>query len=181
MKNKGIVKIDEVGRIVIPKDVRQMLNLNDKLVRVYVDDDRVIIKKYAPVLLYKDLLFCICNELEKQTGYPCIIGNMQVIMQASSDSLSFLKGKSISSDFKKLIHQQKNTAINIDNGYDAIQIAEGVDLEYHALCQVPVKDEFSLIGFFALIALTPARLGEKELNALNIAKNIFLTVIKSQK
>ena len=181
MKNKGIVKIDEVGRLVIPKDVRELLNLNDKLVRVYVDDDRVIIKKYAPISLYKSLLSCVCNEVEKLTGCACVVGDMRIITEVSKDELKFLKGKSISNELKKIVTEERNAVINISNGYDAIRICEGIDFEYNALCLTTLRDEFSLLGFLGVIATNGAKLGERELNALNIAKQLFLTVVKSQK
>lgn len=181
MKNRGIVKIDEVGRMVIPKDVREMLNLNDKLVRVYVDDDRVIIKKYAPLYLYKSLLSCICVELERITGYPCFIGNAQSIVEVSNEVLKPLKGKNVSNEFKKLLSNEKSAIVNIASGYDSIEIVEGGEVEYHALCLTPIKDEFSFVGFFALISLKPVTFGENELNALKIAKQLFLTVVNCQK
>ena len=181
MKNRGIVKIDEVGRLVIPKDVRNMLALNDKLVRVYVDDDRLIIKKYAPLSLYKELLSVIADELALSTGCVCIIGDAQKITEVSGQSFNFIKGKHISDDFKKKIREERNLLLNVKNGYDAIKIVEGVDFEYSAICLVSIKDEFSHLGFFALIATDLQELTERELNLLKIAKQLFLTVIKSEK
>lgn len=48
MKSTGIVrKIDELGRIVIPKEIRNVLNIqcNDDL-EIYVDNYNIILKKY---------------------------------------------------------------------------------------------------------------------------------------
>ena len=48
MKSTGIVrKIDELGRIVIPKEIRNALNIqcNDDL-EIYVDNYNIILKKY---------------------------------------------------------------------------------------------------------------------------------------
>lgn len=48
MKSTGIVrKIDELGRIVIPKEIRNVLNIqcNDNL-EIYVDNYNIILKKY---------------------------------------------------------------------------------------------------------------------------------------
>ena len=48
MKSTGIVrKIDELGRIVLPKELRRTLGLNDReSVEIYVDQDAIILKKY---------------------------------------------------------------------------------------------------------------------------------------
>jgi len=50
MKSTGIVrKVDELGRIVIPKELRRTLNINEKdSLEIYVDNDRIILKKYMP-------------------------------------------------------------------------------------------------------------------------------------
>ena len=48
MKSTGIVrKIDELGRIVLPKELRRTLGLNDReSVELYVDQDAIILKKF---------------------------------------------------------------------------------------------------------------------------------------
>ncbi|MFP7487286.1 AbrB/MazE/SpoVT family DNA-binding domain-containing protein [Priestia filamentosa] len=48
MKASGIVrKVDELGRIVIPKELRRTLNLNDRdPVEIFVDNDQIVLRKY---------------------------------------------------------------------------------------------------------------------------------------
>ena len=49
MKNTGVVrKIDELGRIVIPKEIRKVLKINsgDDL-QIYIDNESIILKKYS--------------------------------------------------------------------------------------------------------------------------------------
>ncbi|MBM7573135.1 AbrB/MazE/SpoVT family DNA-binding domain-containing protein [Aquibacillus albus] len=50
MKSTGIVrKVDELGRVVIPIELRRTLGINEKdSLEIYVDDDRIILKKYKP-------------------------------------------------------------------------------------------------------------------------------------
>ena len=49
MKATGIVRnLDQLGRFVIPKETRKMLNLNGgDPVEIFTDGDKIIIKKYA--------------------------------------------------------------------------------------------------------------------------------------
>lgn len=64
MKATGIVRaIDNLGRIVIPTELRKTLQINDKdPLEIYVDDDCIILKKYRP--------FCIfCGEGKDLTNY----------------------------------------------------------------------------------------------------------------
>ncbi|WP_347861777.1 AbrB/MazE/SpoVT family DNA-binding domain-containing protein [Salimicrobium sp. PL1-032A] len=50
MKSTGIVrKVDELGRVVIPIELRRTLDINEKdALEIYVDDDRIVLKKYMP-------------------------------------------------------------------------------------------------------------------------------------
>lgn len=48
MKSTGIVrKVDELGRVVLPIELRRTLGINEKdALEIYVDDDRIVLKKY---------------------------------------------------------------------------------------------------------------------------------------
>ena len=76
MKSTGIVrKMDELGRVVIPIELRNQFNIAEKdPIEIYVDGDSIVLKKYE-----KSCLFCgntkklvayknklICNKCLKQ-------------------------------------------------------------------------------------------------------------------
>ena len=80
MKSTGVVrKLDDLGRIVIPIELRRTMDigLRDTL-EIFVEDDKIILKKYHPacifcydardVIYYKDKLICkrCLEELKKQ-------------------------------------------------------------------------------------------------------------------
>ncbi|MCE5284844.1 MAG: AbrB/MazE/SpoVT family DNA-binding domain-containing protein [Pelosinus sp.] len=50
MKSTGIVrKVDELGRVVIPIELRRTLEIEEKDAwEIYVDSDRIILRKYEP-------------------------------------------------------------------------------------------------------------------------------------
>ncbi|MCI8342440.1 MAG: AbrB/MazE/SpoVT family DNA-binding domain-containing protein [Firmicutes bacterium] len=50
MKSTGIVrKVDELGRIVLPIELRRSLNIDTKdSLEIFVDDEKIILKKYEP-------------------------------------------------------------------------------------------------------------------------------------
>lgn len=55
MKSSGIVRrLDELGRIVLPKELRDKLNLETRdSMEIYTEDSMIILKKYEP-----DCIFC---------------------------------------------------------------------------------------------------------------------------
>lgn len=50
MKSTGIVrKVDDLGRVVLPKELRRTLGIEEKdPVEIYIDGDKIILKKYQP-------------------------------------------------------------------------------------------------------------------------------------
>ncbi len=54
MKALGIIRpIDELGRIVLPVETRKMMDLNPKDgVEVFIEDDKIILKKYRPSCIF---------------------------------------------------------------------------------------------------------------------------------
>ncbi len=76
MKTTGIVrKIDELGRIVLPIELRSTLDIKTKdSLEISVEDDRIILKKYEP-----SCIFCGSREntrlfREKLVCEGCIKG-----------------------------------------------------------------------------------------------------------
>lgn len=69
MKSTGILKsVDELGRIVLPKSMRENLGIDirDK-VEIFVDGDRIILQKYAP-----SCIFCGSGEDILQFNGKCL-------------------------------------------------------------------------------------------------------------
>ena len=54
MKSTGIVrKVDELGRVVIPIELRRMLDIAEKDgLEIYVDGDKIILRKYEPACVF---------------------------------------------------------------------------------------------------------------------------------
>ncbi len=54
MKSTGVVrKIDELGRIVLPIEIRNNMDIKSRdAVEIFVDGDKIILKKYEPACLF---------------------------------------------------------------------------------------------------------------------------------
>lgn len=63
MKSTGIVrKVDELGRIVIPKELRKMFNIKEKdALEIYVEEDRIVLRKHE-----NSCVFCKATENLKE-------------------------------------------------------------------------------------------------------------------
>ena len=73
MKNLAKRSVDSLGRFVIPKDMREVLNIDtDTMLEMFIEDERIIIQRYRescslcgagaqvlqPFYRYKDWLIC---------------------------------------------------------------------------------------------------------------------------
>lgn len=54
MKSTGIVrKVDELGRIVLPIELRRTLNINVKdSLEIFVDENQIVLQKYEPACIF---------------------------------------------------------------------------------------------------------------------------------
>lgn len=54
MKETGMVRpIDTLGRVVIPIEIRRSMDIkSDDSVEIYVDGDRIVLKKYEPACIF---------------------------------------------------------------------------------------------------------------------------------
>ena len=59
MKSTGVVrKIDELGRIVLPIEIRKTLDIQQKdALEMFIDEDKIILQKYQPSCIF-------CNQVE---------------------------------------------------------------------------------------------------------------------
>lgn len=100
-QNSNIRRIDELGRIVIPKDIRKKLHIkSSETLEIYVVDEEIHIKKYSPlpdIEEYVKNLFDICSRV---TGNEYIFTSREIILAATDESL---KGKSLNEELKEIV------------------------------------------------------------------------------
>ena len=74
MKSTGIVrKVDELGRVVIPIELRRMLDIGEKDgLEIYVDGDKVILRKYEPACVFCGNAYNVENFRGKKVCRNCI-------------------------------------------------------------------------------------------------------------
>ena len=82
LKSTGVVrKVDELGRIVIPIELRRTMGIEEKdALEIYVDNEKIILKKYEPACIFcgnaknvqnykgKNICSSCLTEISKQVG-----------------------------------------------------------------------------------------------------------------
>ena len=74
MKATGIVrKVDELGRIVLPIELRRTLNIrHEDPIEIFVDGDYIMLKKYEPACIFCDDAKDVINFKGKNVCPNCI-------------------------------------------------------------------------------------------------------------
>lgn len=74
MKATGIVrKVDELGRIVLPIELRRTLDINEKdALEIYVDSNQIILKKYEPSCIFCGEVNGVIDFKGKKVCSKCI-------------------------------------------------------------------------------------------------------------
>ena len=76
MKATGIVRrIDDLGRVVIPKEIRRTMRIRegDPLEIFVSNEGEVIFKKYSPISELGSIAAQYCEVLFRTAGYPVLI------------------------------------------------------------------------------------------------------------
>lgn len=74
MKSTGVVrKVDELGRVVIPIELRRTLGIGEKdSMEIYVDGDKIILKKYEPGCTFCGSVQDVVNFMGKNVCKSCL-------------------------------------------------------------------------------------------------------------
>ena len=74
MKSTGIVrKVDELGRVVLPIELRRTLHIEDKdSIEIYVEDERIVLRKYEPSCIFCGNAAHVINFRGKKICRHCL-------------------------------------------------------------------------------------------------------------
>lgn len=74
MKSTGIVrKVDELGRVVLPKELRGTMDINEKdPLEIFTEENMIILKKYEPACIFCGNAKDIENYKGKNICHDCL-------------------------------------------------------------------------------------------------------------
>lgn len=74
MKSTGIVrKVDELGRVVLPRELRRTLNIEDKdSLEIFIEDESIILRKYERGCQYCGSIKDVVTFKGKMVCVSCI-------------------------------------------------------------------------------------------------------------
>lgn len=148
MKDTGIVRrIDELGRIVIPKEIRRSMRLKEGTpVQIYINKNgELTLTKYSPVVNITEFAQGFCDVIGEIMNINVVIFDKDCVIATSSKVKSFL-GKQISSSLEELLEERKSFLYNISDGSKTIGLFTQDDNKYSSQIIVPILANSDIVG-----------------------------------
>ena len=165
MKATGIVRrIDDLGRVVIPKEIRRTLRLREGTpLEIFTDSEgEIILKKYSPMVELTAFAAQYAEAMAQSTGLMvCITDRDQVIAVAGGPKKELLQ-KTISKQLEHAIGEREVIlAVKDEKSFISLtsEEMEGITAQVVA----PIICEGDAIGSVALLSREPrAKMGDME-------------------
>lgn len=110
MKATGIVRrIDDLGRVVIPKEIRRTLRIREgDPLEIFVDrDGEVILKKYSPIGELGDFAKEYAESLHESTSHTAIISDRDTVIAVAGASKKEYLDKPVGSLLENCMENRK--------------------------------------------------------------------------
>lgn len=171
MKATGIVRrIDELGRVVIPKEIRKNLHIREgENVEIYVDpQENIILKKFSTMKRLNDLAQNFTDVIHSFFNHNIIITDQDHIIAASGNLKKQCINKLISDRLTIILQKRENI---IEKDIKKIELNKGKILEgrYIINCILVHGDVVGLVILFS----TDYELSETDEKLTNIVSNLF--------
>ena len=156
MKATGVVRrIDDLGRVVIPKEIRKTLRIKEgDPLEVFTDrEGQVILKKYSPIGELSEFAAGYAETLSKTTGHIACITDKDTIIAVSGGSKKEFLEQDLSPELEQLM-EDKEYYLSEENGNNSIPITKNDNKERKNNSQVvyPIISEGDVIGSVILIS-----------------------------
>ncbi|MCD8373152.1 MAG: AbrB/MazE/SpoVT family DNA-binding domain-containing protein [Clostridia bacterium] len=154
MKATGIVRrIDELGRVVIPKEIRNTLRLKsgDPL-EIFTDRDELMLKKYSPIASLEKFSEGTAKSLNDLSGHLAIVCDTDGVLYAAGTGKKEVSGKNLSAAMDNILTGRKSYIANLSEGGDIVPITEGGESSVTAQIIVPIVAGGDCLGAIALVS-----------------------------
>ncbi|MGF7141978.1 AbrB family transcriptional regulator (stage V sporulation protein T) [Anaerotaenia torta] len=176
MKATGIVRrIDDLGRVVVPKEIRRTLRIREgDPLEIFTDrEGEIILKKYSPIGELGQFAKQYADALAQTTGHIVVITDKDQFIAVAGTTKKDLLTKSISHDLEEAINERETVVASKDEK-NYIHIMNDDDSEFAYQAIIPIISEGDAIG--SVIFLTKEakiKFGDLEIKLAATAANFL--------
>lgn len=178
MKATGIVRrIDDLGRVVIPKEIRRTLRIREgDPLEIFVDrDGEVILKKYSPISELSDFAKEYAEALFDSLGNPVLICDRDAYIAVAGGSKKDYLNKNISDLIEKTMEDRSSV---LKTAQGEISLVEGNEEPVSSYTVGPIIANGDPIGA-VIIFSKEGSLGEVEQKAVETAAGFLARQMES--
>ena len=159
MKATGVVRrIDDLGRVVIPKEIRKTLRIKEgDPLEIFTDKEgEVILKKYSPIGELSEFATEYAETLAKTTGHIACITDKDTVIAVSGGSKKEFLEQGISNELERIL-EDKERYTSKENNDIAVPITRNDNKERRFNSQVvyPIISDGDVIGSVILLSKEP--------------------------
>ena len=142
MKQTGVTrKIDELGRIVIPKEIRKNLGIRDgETLEIFTSEDSIILKKYFEVRKYEDLSSKLCELIKNIYDVDLVITDREKVITASNKDI--VENTKLNNKFLELID---NREMFISKELSTINLGIDISVYFTIIPIIASSDSLGLV------------------------------------
>jgi AbrB family transcriptional regulator (stage V sporulation protein T) len=170
MKATGIVRrIDDLGRVVIPKEIRRTLRIREgDPLEIFVDrDGEVILKKYSPIGELGDFAKEYAESLYESTNHITLISDRDTFIAVAGGSKKEFLDKQIGQSVETNMEQRRSTLETNAGQYD---LAKDLSENYSSFVIAPIVAGGDPIGSVILLSRDESiKMGQMELKMAETA------------
>lgn len=176
MKATGIVRrIDDLGRVVVPKEIRRTLRIREgDPLEIFTDrEGEIILKKYSPIGELGQFAKQYADSLTQTTGYIVAITDKDQFIAVAGSIKKDLISKTISRELEDTINERESiVASNNDKKYIRITNEDDSEFEYQVIS--PIISEGDAIGSVIILTKDPKiKFGEMEIKLASTAASFL--------
>ncbi len=174
MKATGVVRrIDDLGRIVIPKEIRKTLRIKEgDPLEIFTDKEgEVILKKYSPIGELSEFASGYAETLAKTTGHIACITDKDTVIAVSGGAKKEFLEQDLSQELEQLM-EDKEIYTSKENNEVSIPVTKNDNRErkYNSQVVYPIISQGDVIGSVILLSKEPnIKMGDTELKVVQSA------------
>ena len=181
MKATGIVRrIDDLGRVVIPKEIRRTLRIREgDPLEIFTDrEGGVILKKYSPINELTDFSREYAESLQDVIGHIILISDKDAFISVSGTSKEDYEDRKVSSRLDEVMEGRKSVLLGLSDKIIPLHKDDSMD-EYKYEIIAPIMAQGDAIGSVIILSKDEA-IGELELKLAETAA-AFLGILNKRK
>ncbi|MBE6065555.1 stage V sporulation protein T [Clostridium cochlearium] len=177
MKATGIVRrIDDLGRVVIPKEIRRTLRIREgDPLEIFTDrEGGVILKKYSPIGELSEFSKGYAESLQQTIGNIVIICDRDMLVSVSGVQKKEYMDKKISFELEKIIEERRTILISKEREIIPLYDDEEFEGKYATQVISPIIAEGDAIGAVIIVSKDKdEEFGEVELKLAETASSFL--------